>query len=62
MTLDILESDYFNAADYFVDRHIREGRADKVEGSLGRINKIIKLAKEGLSLTRHDLTKIVLKA
>lgn len=36
-----------------------EGRADKVEDSLGRINKIIKLAKEGLSLTREDLTKIL---
>ena len=30
MTLDISNADYFNAADYFVDRHIREGRADKL--------------------------------
>ncbi len=30
MKMDIMESDYFNAADYFVDRHIREGREDKI--------------------------------
>jgi benzoate-CoA ligase len=30
MKLDVLESEYFNAADYFVDRNIREGRQDKV--------------------------------
>ncbi|MFA5903569.1 MAG: benzoate-CoA ligase family protein [Desulfobacula sp.] len=29
MKLDIMESEYFNAADYFVDRHIREGRENK---------------------------------
>jgi len=30
MKLDILESEHFNAADYFVDKNIREGRKDKV--------------------------------
>mgnify|MGYP001548923763 CR=1 FL=1 len=30
MTLDLLNSEFFNAADYFLDRHIREGRQDKV--------------------------------
>ena len=30
MKLDIMESEYFNAADYFVDRHIREGRENKI--------------------------------
>lgn len=30
MILDVLESEIFNAADYFVDRHLREGRQDKV--------------------------------
>ncbi len=30
MQLDIMESEYFNAADYFVDRHIREGRENKI--------------------------------
>ncbi|MCK5837639.1 MAG: AMP-binding protein, partial [Desulfobacula sp.] len=30
MKLDVLDSEYFNAADYFVDRNIREGREDKV--------------------------------
>ncbi|MBU0973111.1 MAG: benzoate-CoA ligase family protein [Proteobacteria bacterium] len=30
MSLDVLESELFNAADYFVDRHIREGRKDKI--------------------------------
>lgn len=30
MNLDVLESEIFNAADYFVDRHIREGRKDKI--------------------------------
>ncbi len=30
MRLDILDSEFFNAADYFVDRHIREGRENKV--------------------------------
>ncbi|MCF7870498.1 MAG: PhoH family protein [Candidatus Omnitrophica bacterium] len=36
-----------------------EGRANKVEEALGRINKIVKLAKEGISLTRQDLLKII---
>ncbi len=30
MKLDILELEKFNAADYFLDRHIREGRENKV--------------------------------
>lgn len=30
MNLDVLESEFFNAADYFVDRNIREGRKNKV--------------------------------
>jgi len=30
MKLDIMEAEYFNAADYFVDRHIREGREKKI--------------------------------
>ncbi|MCD4720870.1 MAG: benzoate-CoA ligase family protein [Desulfobacula sp.] len=30
MKLNVLQSEYFNAADYFVDRNIREGRKDKV--------------------------------
>ena len=30
MDLNILQSEQFNAADYFVDRHIREGRQDKI--------------------------------
>ena len=30
MKPEILESEQFNAADYFVDRNIREGRKDKV--------------------------------
>ncbi|SDU59484.1 benzoate-CoA ligase family protein [Desulfobacula phenolica] len=30
MKPDIIESEYFNAADYFVDRNVREGREDKV--------------------------------
>ena len=30
MKSDIAQSDLFNATDYFVDRHIREGRKDKV--------------------------------
>lgn len=30
MKLDILESEFFNAAEYFVDRHLTEGRKDKV--------------------------------
>ncbi|MCM2283986.1 MAG: benzoate-CoA ligase family protein [Desulfobacula sp.] len=30
MQFDIMEAEYFNAADYFVDRHIREGRENKV--------------------------------
>ena len=30
MKLDIMELEYFNAADYFVDRHIREGRENKI--------------------------------
>ncbi len=30
MKFDILESEYFNATDYFVDKNIREGRKDKV--------------------------------
>jgi benzoate-CoA ligase family protein len=30
MKSDITQSDLFNAADYFVDRHLREGRRDKV--------------------------------
>lgn len=30
MIQEVLESEYFNAADYFVDKNIREGRKDKV--------------------------------
>jgi len=30
MELDVLDTEFFNAADYFVDRHIREGRKNKV--------------------------------
>ncbi len=30
MKLEILDAEFFNAADYFVDRHIREGREDKI--------------------------------
>jgi len=30
MEFNPLEVEYFNAADYFVDRNIREGRKDKV--------------------------------
>jgi len=30
MKLDILEMERFNAADYFLDRHIREGRENKI--------------------------------
>lgn len=30
MELEVFESEYFNAADYFVDRNIREGRKDKI--------------------------------
>jgi benzoate-CoA ligase len=30
MIKETLESEFFNAADYFVERHIREGRKDKV--------------------------------
>ncbi|MCF8093255.1 MAG: benzoate-CoA ligase family protein, partial [Desulfotignum sp.] len=30
MKLEMLEQEQFNAADYFLDRHIREGREDKI--------------------------------